>query len=185
MSGHVNGLQSKVLSAYPNAIFTHCYAHVLNLVLQQSVSVIKECKIFFQTLSGLSAFFSKSSKRTYALHEFVQKKLPTVAPTRWNFTSRLCHTVKEYRSELCEFFQNIIEHSGNWDSETVIKSRGFLAFLQEIETIFLLEVFSMLLTYTDILYNLLQTKHFDILYCSSKVIDIKDNLQYDREHSYS
>lgn len=28
MSGHINGLQAKVLEAYPLAIFTHCYAHV-------------------------------------------------------------------------------------------------------------------------------------------------------------
>ena len=54
MSGHTNGLQKKVLDEFPLAIFTHCYAHVLNLVLQQSLSNIKECRIFFQTLSGLA-----------------------------------------------------------------------------------------------------------------------------------
>ncbi|XP_076308512.1 zinc finger MYM-type protein 1-like [Tachypleus tridentatus] len=63
MSGHMNGLQKKVLYKYPLAIFAHCYAHGLNLVLQQGLFSIKECRIFFQTLSGLSAFFSKSSKR--------------------------------------------------------------------------------------------------------------------------
>ena len=31
------------------------------------------------------------------LNEFMQKKLPTVSPTWWNFTSRLLHTVKEHR----------------------------------------------------------------------------------------
>jgi hypothetical protein len=46
MSGHINGLQSKVMEAYPLAIFTHCYAHVLNLVLKQSLSNIKECRLF-------------------------------------------------------------------------------------------------------------------------------------------
>jgi hypothetical protein len=34
MSGHINGLQSKVIETYPLAIFTYCYAHVLNLVLK-------------------------------------------------------------------------------------------------------------------------------------------------------
>jgi hypothetical protein len=34
MSGHINGLQSKVIEAYPLAIFAHCYSHVLNLVLK-------------------------------------------------------------------------------------------------------------------------------------------------------
>jgi hypothetical protein len=34
MSEHINGLQSKVIEAYPLAIFTHCYAYVSNLVLK-------------------------------------------------------------------------------------------------------------------------------------------------------
>jgi hypothetical protein len=66
MDGHINGLQSKIIEAYPLAIFTHCYAHVLNLVLKQSLSNIKECRLFFQTISGLAAYFSKSSKRVNA-----------------------------------------------------------------------------------------------------------------------
>jgi len=33
MSGHLNGLQSKVLEKYPKAMFIHCYAHVINLIL--------------------------------------------------------------------------------------------------------------------------------------------------------
>lgn len=57
MSGQHNGLQSLVRSKYENAIFVHCYAHKLNLVLKQSVEYIKDCKIFFSTLSGLSYFF--------------------------------------------------------------------------------------------------------------------------------
>ena len=97
MSGHLNGLQAKVLNAYPNAIFTHCYAHVLNLVLQQSMSHIKECRNFFKTLNALASFFSKSSKRVNVLEDFMQKKLPHVAPTRWCFTSRLNHTVYKFR----------------------------------------------------------------------------------------
>ena len=48
MAGNLNGLQAKVLEKYPHAIFTHCYAHVLNLVLQQSLTNIRECRIFFK-----------------------------------------------------------------------------------------------------------------------------------------
>jgi hypothetical protein len=51
MSGRINGLQSKVIEAYPLAIFKHCYAHVLNLVLKQRLSNIKECRLFFQAIS--------------------------------------------------------------------------------------------------------------------------------------
>jgi hypothetical protein len=67
MSGRINGLQSEVIEAYSLAIFTHCYAHVLNLVLKQSLPIIKKCRLFFQTIGGLAAHFSKSSERVNAL----------------------------------------------------------------------------------------------------------------------
>ncbi|KAE9522955.1 hypothetical protein AGLY_016586 [Aphis glycines] len=67
------GLQTLIRSKYKNAIFVHCYAHKLNLILKQSVDYIKECKIFFTTLSGLSSFFSKSTKRIHALDQEVKK----------------------------------------------------------------------------------------------------------------
>lgn len=59
MSGQHSGLQKLVRDKYDQAIFVHCYGHRLNLVLQQSVNHIKQCKIFFKTLSGLAAFFFK------------------------------------------------------------------------------------------------------------------------------
>lgn len=184
MSSHLNGLQAKVLESYPKALFTHCYAHVLNLVLQQCLSNIKDCRIFFQTLSGLPAFFSKSSKRTIALEEFVQRKLPSVAPTRWNFTSRLVQTVKEYSVQLIEFFESIVENCSEWESDTVVKSRGFLSFLSEFNTVFLLEVFSKLFSYTDVLYNILQSESVDIMYCHQKVIDTVQQLQSERQNGF-
>lgn len=57
MSGEHGGLQALVKSKCSQAIFTHCYAHKMNLVLKNSVDHIKECKIFFSTLSGLASFF--------------------------------------------------------------------------------------------------------------------------------
>lgn len=72
MSGDIGGLQAKVQEHYPKALFIHCFSHSLNLVLSQAASNIRDCKIFFQTLTG--TFFSKSSKRTHTLTSFMQKK---------------------------------------------------------------------------------------------------------------
>jgi len=60
MTGHSSGLQTRVKDNFPNAHFVHCSAHRLNLVLEQSLNREKstsECRIFFQTLNGLSSFF--------------------------------------------------------------------------------------------------------------------------------
>lgn len=185
MSGHIGGLRTLVQERYPCATFVHCYAHVLNLTLQHSSSNIKECRIFFQTLSGLAAFFSKSPKRTHALKDFVGKKLPKVAPTRWNFTSRLVNTVQEYREPLLTFFDDLIENSCEWDNDTVVQARGFFSFLDSFETCFMVNVFSKIFRHTDVLYDTLQTQSLDIAYCTKKVTEAKNKIQEIRQTGFS
>ena len=73
MAGELNGLQAKVRAKHESAIFVHCCAHVLNLVLSQACFAQKECKIFFSTINGLGTFFTKSSKRTNAFDNIVKK----------------------------------------------------------------------------------------------------------------
>ena len=54
-----------------------------------------------------------------------------------------------------------MENCSEWESDIV--SRGFLSFLSEFNTVFLLEVFSILFSYTDVLYNILQSESVDIM----------------------
>ncbi|CAH1110702.1 unnamed protein product [Psylliodes chrysocephalus] len=89
MAGYLGGLQAKVKEKFKHAIFVHCIAHRLNLVLSRSMDNIKDCKVFFSTLSGLSSFFSKSSKRTRPLDIHVQKRFPKVVPST-NHPSHKC-----------------------------------------------------------------------------------------------
>jgi hypothetical protein len=63
----------------------------------------------------------------------------------------------------------VCNDSSNRDSETVVAAQGFIKFLTSLETAFLLVIFSKIFCYTDVLFNILQSKHFDILYCSQKV----------------
>jgi small basic protein len=81
MAGEHAGLQAKLREHYKDAVFVYCYAHRLNLVLSQSVSFIKQVKIFFTSVSGFGTlFFSKSTKRVAALVSKVKKRFPSVAP---------------------------------------------------------------------------------------------------------
>lgn len=100
MSGDKGGLQAIVKVTHKHALFVHCYAHKMNLVLRHSVDNIKECKLFFSALSGLASYFKKSSKRSFALDQEVKKRFPSVAPTRWNYNSRLVLTVFEKKKAM-------------------------------------------------------------------------------------
>ena len=99
MSGHLNGLQKKIKDKAPQAVFVHCLAHRLNLVLQQSFTKISKCRIFFANINGIPAFFHHSAKRTYILTSTSAKQIPTVTETRWSSNSKLLKvTVQDWSS---------------------------------------------------------------------------------------
>ena len=47
MSSELNGVQTKIKEDMPKAMFLHCNAHKLNLVLLHSAKCTPECKAFF------------------------------------------------------------------------------------------------------------------------------------------
>ncbi|XP_066981403.1 zinc finger MYM-type protein 1-like [Macrobrachium rosenbergii] len=179
-----NTLNKRIQDLHPCAIFVHCYSHLLNLTLQQSAKNIVGCRAFLQTLSCLAAFFPKSSRKTLALKTFVEKLLPGVAPARWNFSSRLLNTVKEYYDPLTTFFLHVLNQSDDWDDDTVLKSRGFLAFFQSFQTRFLVNIFSSVFSLADVFFCALQNKGMDIAYCIKKVEELIGKIQKIREDGF-
>ena len=132
MSGEHNGLQRLVRNLCKNAIFIHCFAHRLNLILSKSSYRISESRKFFLSISSFSSYFSHSTKRTAALDGKINRRLPRIAPTRWNFNGRLILTIKEYHEYIEELFEEIIENQdGKWDSESIISARGLQAVLND------------------------------------------------------
>ncbi|XP_077284553.1 uncharacterized protein LOC143910071 [Arctopsyche grandis] len=75
MSGESGGVQEILKKTYINAHFSNCYAHKLNLVIEKAASRNPQARIFFSSLAGVSAYFSKSSSRLAVLEE-VSKKNP-------------------------------------------------------------------------------------------------------------
>lgn len=90
MASELNGVQAKMKKKVPEAMFTHCYAHKLNLVLIHSAKCMPESRTFFKTVEGLGKFFSKSTKRIHFLDDVVKRRLPRAAPTRWSSNSGCC-----------------------------------------------------------------------------------------------
>lgn len=181
MSGHLNGVQAKLKNEVPEALFIHCYSHRLNLVLSQSVSYIKQCKIFFSTLNGLVAFFSTSTKRTNLLDIVVKKRLPKAAPTRWSYSARLVETVFEHYEDLISLFEHILDDdANNWDQITLRESVGYLATLKDLEFVFLLRLFFEVFPHTEIAFSVLQNKQTDIPACENQIQSLKSFLNNTR-----
>ena len=170
MASSLNGVQAKVKSFAPMAIFTHCYAHKLNLVLAKSTDNIQQCKIFFKSIEGLSAFFGRSTKRTRILDDVVKQRIPRVSTVRWNSKSRLVQTILVHLFDLIKLFRMISDNEiDNLDGETISMAKGHLMFLTKSSNFFLLFLFDSIFNRTDNLFNIFQKKINDIKYCVDHV----------------
>ena len=58
MSGQCSGVQKRIRELAPHAIYIHCYAHTLNLVLVDSVKMVPYVTEFFALLESLYVFIS-------------------------------------------------------------------------------------------------------------------------------
>ncbi|XP_068160098.1 zinc finger MYM-type protein 1-like [Antennarius striatus] len=182
MASGLNRVQSKVKEKAPMALFVHCYAHRLDLVLTQGASRLKECKLFFAHLKGLAVFFSRSPKRTQLLDEICQRRLPHVAPTRWQNTSRLVNAVFEKQTALKELFDHILEHHDAYDEDTVLSADGFHARLGDFEFCFLLNTFNGIFEHADVLFATLQTKMLDVQFCLTRVQEFCHSVEQEKRN---
>jgi hypothetical protein len=131
MVGELNGLQRKIKDVAAQATFTHCYAHdVLNLVLSKSCNSIRDVRIFFSNLSEFATFFSKSIKRTNVLDNICGNRVPTNAPTRRNFTSKVVFTINKNRPNSIEVFDYLIDNdefqNDQQSMREAIRSKSYL-----------------------------------------------------------
>lgn len=182
MSGHLNGLQMKFKEKAPQAVFVHCLAHRLNLVLQQSFKKISKCRIFFANLGGIPSFFHHSAKRSYALTLKSARRIPTVTETRWSSNSKLLDVIVQDWDKLKEVFEFII-HSEESDQKSIRLATGFLGNMNDFEFTFLALVFNDIFSATNILFDILQKKSLDINYCLSQINSTSEILRNKRNEN--
>ncbi|XP_078529616.1 zinc finger MYM-type protein 1-like [Lissotriton helveticus] len=180
MSGTSGGVQKKIKDVYPNAHYVHCYAHQLNLIMQQSVTKISEAKIFFLDVGGMAAFFSRSPKRTEVLHTIVNRRIPKGGPTRWNFHIRTIPLIYQYRVDLEKCFDTI-EANQEFDYKSRSEARGFARTLQDREFQFLLVLFFEIMRKVETLYETLQKREIDTIHVETAINDFVTSITKVRE----
>lgn len=174
MAGREGGLQHYVKEKCPNAIFVHCYAHQLNLVLLHGAKYIKHVKLFICDLTAFNTFFSKSSKRTSLLTD-QGFKLPQASDTRWNYHSRGVSTIKFHFTELYRIFDSIIiceDNQNQWDPHTINCAIGLKRRLDDKKFVYFLNLYHLIFIYVDHVYKVLQSKQLSNILTSQNEINI-------------
>ncbi|XP_015372832.1 PREDICTED: zinc finger MYM-type protein 1-like [Diuraphis noxia] len=86
MSRSTSGVQTRIKDSHAEAIFIHCMAHKLNLVVTNTCRTIKESNTFFNTLKAVYVNFSQPDKDK--LLQDLQKSMQIKSLS----ISRLCET---------------------------------------------------------------------------------------------
>lgn len=169
-SGQLSRLPKMVLQDYPQALHTYCYAHELNLVLVQGLNEIPECFTFFSTLNGIATFSSQ------AVEEHLKKSFPSFSPTRYSFTSHLIDTFENYWKSIVDFLGNVSENNdeGNWTGQDKCTAHGYFEYLNDFQTVFLMNLFSPLFLQSNMLFQILQSKKANFM---EFVKDVRNFLQ--------
>ncbi|KAK4882666.1 hypothetical protein RN001_005985 [Aquatica leii] len=163
----VNGKPVERFWAFLNPS-NHNAASLASIILNQLGHHLKdnEHKLIAQTYDGASVmrictFFSMSPQRTAILDAIVKKRLPQSVPTRWNFHSRSVNTVFEYREQLIECMQAILDRNEIANSNTLAQASGQLEILKKNTFIFWLTFFHKIMPHVDMLFNQLQKREID------------------------
>lgn len=158
MRGQRNGVCVQFQSVHPNAHYVHCYAHQLNLILKKSIQSNKCSDRFFTQITALTNYFTRSPNKSKILQEYTTKRLPSSSTTRWNFQSRVVHTVKENYDSLVGCLKEIQESK----EHNSINSTTLLHYLNLNSFKFWLNFYYDVLRHVSILFDQIQSSKLDI-----------------------
>ena len=139
MMGKLRGVATQLRSEEPAAIAVHCFAHCLNLCLQDVSRKCQPIRNALDTIMELSQLIRYSPKRFLEFQQCKHELSPEgsglrpLCPTRWTVrTGAIAAVLKNYAA-LLQALENISEESHD---EYGRKANGLLAQLERFDTFF-------------------------------------------------
>ncbi|KYM96912.1 Zinc finger MYM-type protein 1 [Cyphomyrmex costatus] len=80
VSGRLTGLQARIRDIKPRALYVHCVAHKLNLVVQDGLENVLYAKSFIGTVKDLINFIRDSPKRLAIYKNLQSENAPNLSP---------------------------------------------------------------------------------------------------------
>ncbi|CAI6377783.1 unnamed protein product [Macrosiphum euphorbiae] len=167
---------------YPDAIYIHCMAHRLNLVVINMCKHVKYSKTVFNTLEAIYVHFS-TPKKNKKLQD-VQKKLKmnkltlsAISDTRWVCRHKNCKAVIESFSSIVEVLEHEVEEDNDGD---VSRAIGILATIQKTEFVVNLHVMHFALGIINVLSNKLQNKMETLGHAASTIVGVIGTFEENR-----
>ena len=152
MSGHCSGVQARLKEFATHAIYIHCHAHVLNLVLVDSVKSLPDATQFFALLESLYVFLSTTKSHVIFLQKqkdlhpnMHTRELKRLSDTRWACryaaVNCICHTLDAIIATL----EHVVEDS---DGMKATPATGLMLQVKSFKFILCLIIFDKIIGIT-------------------------------------
>jgi len=155
MAGVISGVAQRVKDFCPNAHFTHCLAHCLNLAVSDSAKTVSLMQIALDVVHQLVPFIRNSCKRTDLFRDVQQESseefstamdtctsprspsisLRPLCPTRWTVKASAINSVVCNYEHLMQTLDRI-QADRVTPTDAACTARGLLKQLQQSETYF-------------------------------------------------
>ena len=107
MAGKENGVQARIRSDYPLAVFVHCSAHRLNLVVND-LNAVSDVRNTIGTVKAIIKNFRESPKRRRLI-----PNTPLLCETRWSAKYKSIRLFAENFTEIHRQLEYLAQHESN------------------------------------------------------------------------
>jgi len=166
MSGMHKGVATRMKECCPFALYVHCYGHLLNLAIQDTMTQIEPVRNALGTIQNLYNFLEASPKR-HAIFVDIQsdlkpivRSLKSLSVTRWS-----CHweAVKAVHEELESIVMSLLSLADKRDVKIYTNSRALLRTICDFGFVLGLCVLKVILGSTSSLSKYLQGEKVDVM----------------------
>ncbi|XP_060847136.1 zinc finger MYM-type protein 1-like [Rhopalosiphum padi] len=163
MSGHIGGVQAKLKIVHPPAkcaVYVHCMAHKINLVVIDMCKHLKDARNLFNALEALYVHFShptRNGKLTDLQFKLNMKKttLSQLSDTRWICRFKSCDAVIKNFNAIAKVLNDEIDDQ---QSKCVAQAIGIVSTISNFKFVAYLFILHDILKVVNILSIQLQSK---------------------------
>ena len=152
MMGHLRGVATQIMTSEPTAIKVHCFAHCLNLCLQDVTRNCQPIKAALDLTTEISQLIMRSPKRSLVFDQCKNDLSPQhtglrpLCPTRWTVRTCAIDAILKNYSALLEALEIINAESHD---DYGRRAGGVLSLLQRFETFFGLNLSHLIFSATE------------------------------------